>query len=141
MTFEGFKSRWTTPKLWASVRPSHSCLVIEIAVVIASWPDCRMSPRRAWRRSLGLEAELEVSDDPIDNLRIFDIRDDSHLPSTRRAYQRVHIVDLADHLRPSFRWDKRLIMFINKERMGFLPCCEITGTRENFGIFPTKNSD
>jgi len=56
----------------------------------------------AWRRTFGLEVELEVADDLIDGLGIFDERDDLHLTSARRAQQGVELVDLADHLAPLF---------------------------------------
>ncbi len=35
-----------------------------------------------WWRPFGLEAELEMADDPVDGLSFFDKRDDSHLTAT-----------------------------------------------------------
>jgi hypothetical protein len=35
-----------------------------------------------WWRPFGLEAELEMADDPVDGLSFFDKRDDSHLATT-----------------------------------------------------------
>jgi hypothetical protein len=51
-------------------------------------------------RPLGLEAELEMTDDPIDGLGIFDKGDDSHPSSTGRTKQRFRFVYLADHPGP-----------------------------------------
>ena len=44
-----------------------------------------------------MKAKLEVGDDPIDDLLIFYESDDSHLPSTLRTEEGIHLVDLADH--------------------------------------------
>jgi len=63
-----------------------------------------------WGRPFGLEAELEMADDLIYGFRIFDKRDDSHLASTGRTKQRIHFVDLADHLGPAFGGPKRLLL-------------------------------
>jgi len=63
-----------------------------------------------WGRPFGLEAELEMADDLIYGFRIFDKRDDSHLASTGRTKQRIHFVDLADHLGPAFGEPKRLLL-------------------------------
>ena len=35
-----------------------------------------------WWRPFGLEAELEMADDPVDGLSFFDKRDDPHLATT-----------------------------------------------------------
>ncbi len=51
-----------------------------------------------WRRPLGLEGQFEGNDDPVDNLRLFDKRDNSHLTSTGRTTKRIHLVDPTDHL-------------------------------------------
>ena len=61
-----------------------------------------------------------MADDLIDDLRIFDKRDDSHLASTRRAQQRIELVNLFYHLRQALRQDKRLLLFDNQVRIGFL---------------------
>ena len=55
---------------------------------------------RRW--AFGLESQFEMAEDPVDGLRFFDRRDDSHLVSTRRTYQWIHLVDITDHLGPSF---------------------------------------
>jgi len=41
-----------------------------------------------------------MTDDPVDCLRLFDKRYDSHLTSTGGAQQRIHFIDFADHLAP-----------------------------------------
>ena len=42
-----------------------------------------------------------MADDPVNGLRLFDKRDGSHLATTCRTKQRVHLVNLADHLGPA----------------------------------------
>ncbi len=61
-----------------------------------------------------------MADDPVDCLQLFDKRDDAHLATTRRADQWIHLIDLADHLRPALRWSKRLLLFDGQERVSFL---------------------
>ncbi len=55
----------------------------------------------AWRRTLSLEAELEMADDLIDGLRVFDEGDDTHLASAGRTNKMVYLVNFADHLGPA----------------------------------------
>jgi len=55
-----------------------------------------------WRWPCSFKCELEMADDPVDDLRLFDKRDDSHLASTRGAQQRIKFIDLADYLDPAF---------------------------------------
>jgi len=70
------------------------------------------------RRPLGLEAELEMVDDLIDNLRPFDKRYTSQLATTGRAQQRVHFIDLADHLGPAFGGHIVWLIFNERGREG-----------------------
>jgi hypothetical protein len=55
---------------------------------------------RRW--AFNLEGQFEMAEDPVDGLRFFDKRDDSHLVSTRRTDQWIPLVDLTDHLGSSF---------------------------------------
>jgi hypothetical protein len=48
-----------------------------------------------WRWPCSFKCELEMADDLIDGLRIFDESDNLHFASTRRAQQRIELVDLA----------------------------------------------
>jgi len=56
--------------------------------------------RRRW--PVSFKGQLEVGGDPVDDLRFFDKRDDSHLATTGGAQQRVNFIDLANHLGPAF---------------------------------------
>ena len=47
-----------------------------------------------WWRPFGLEAELEMADDPVDGCGIFDEGNDLHLTSTRRAEEEIYLIDL-----------------------------------------------
>jgi len=55
-----------------------------------------------WRRPFGFKCQLEMTDDPVDNLMVLNERDDSHSASTGRTDQRVHLKNLADYLGPAF---------------------------------------
>jgi len=48
--------------------------------------------RMAWRRTLSLEAELEMADDLIDDLRIFDKRNDPHPTAICRALREIPLL-------------------------------------------------
>ena len=53
------------------------------------------------RRALGCEDELEVANDLIDDLMVFDKGDNPHLASAGRTEQRICLVDFSDHLCPT----------------------------------------
>jgi hypothetical protein len=55
--------------------------------------------RRRWPFSL--KCQLEITDDPVDRLRFFEERDDSHPAATSGTIKRIHLEDLADHLGPA----------------------------------------
>jgi len=57
------------------------------------------------RRLLGNEAQLQMVDDPVHGGIIGDKGDDLHHSPALRAKHRVHFVNLANHLRPTFRRD------------------------------------
>ena len=63
-----------------------------------------------------MKAKLEVGDDPIDDLMIFYENNDSHLPSTLRTEEGIHLVDLADHLSPAFRGHIAWFFFNDRRR-------------------------
>jgi hypothetical protein len=65
------------------------------------------------RRPFGLKGQLEMTDDPVDRLRFFDERDDSHPAATSGTTKRIHLVDLADHLGPAFGRHIKVIIFNN----------------------------
>jgi len=67
------------------------------------------------RWSFSLEAELEMADDLIDGLRVFDEGDDTHLASASRTQQRVYLINFADHLGPASGRD--MIFPFNDRRM------------------------
>ncbi len=50
-----------------------------------------------------MKGELEVADNLIDNLMIFNTGDDSHLASAAKAQHRINFINFTDHLRPSLR--------------------------------------
>jgi len=54
------------------------------------------------RRPFGFEGQFEMTDDPVDGLRLLDKRDDSHPAATRRTDQWIHLINLADHPGPAF---------------------------------------
>jgi len=54
----------------------------------------------AWRRTLCLEAELEMADDLIDNLRIFDKRDDPLPTAICRALREIPLPPQRRRSRP-----------------------------------------
>jgi len=54
--------------------------------------------RRRW--PFGFKGQLEMSSDPVDDLRFFDKRDDSHLATACGTTKRIHFIDLANHLGP-----------------------------------------
>ena len=43
-----------------------------------------------------------MTDDPFDNLMVFNERDNGHFASARRTDQWIHFIDLADHVSPAF---------------------------------------
>jgi len=45
-----------------------------------------------WRCTFGLEGELKIADDLIDDLRVFNEGDDPHLSSASRTEQRVCLI-------------------------------------------------
>jgi len=55
-----------------------------------------------WRRACGIEAEFEVVDDFVYDAMVFDEGDDSHSAIAIRTEERIHFIDLADHLCPAF---------------------------------------
>jgi hypothetical protein len=57
-----------------------------------------------------------MADDPVDDLRLFDKRDDSHPAATRRTDERIDSIDLADHIGPAFGWHKQRLFFNDRGR-------------------------
>ncbi len=55
--------------------------------------------KRRW--PFGFKIQPEIADDPVDDLRLFDKRDDSHLSTTCRTIKWIHFVNLADNLQKS----------------------------------------
>ena len=53
------------------------------------------------RRSFGMESELEVSDDLIDDFMILDKGDHFHLSAALRTDQRIDFKDFPYHLSPA----------------------------------------
>jgi hypothetical protein len=68
------------------------------------------------RRPFSFKGQLEMADDPIDGLRVFDEGDDTHLSSASRTQQRVYLIDFSDHLGPAFGRDMA-DLFLNDRRM------------------------
>jgi len=68
------------------------------------------------RRPFSFKGQLEMTDDPVDCLRLFDKRYDSHLTSTGGAQQRIHFIDFADHLSPGFGGHKQRLFFNDRGR-------------------------
>ena len=52
------------------------------------------------RRPFGMESELEVSDDLIDDFMILDKGDNPHPTPTLRTGKRVYLINFFYHLRP-----------------------------------------
>jgi len=67
------------------------------------------------RRPFGLKGKLEMADDPVDNLMIFNERDNLHPAATGRTDQWIHLVDLADHLGPACGWCISRLVFNDRE--------------------------
>jgi len=65
------------------------------------------------RRAFGLECQLEMTDDPVNRLRIIYKKDNSHPAATGRTDQWIHLVDLADHLGPALGRHIARIIFNN----------------------------
>jgi hypothetical protein len=53
------------------------------------------------RGPFGFEGQLEMTDDPVDNLMIIYERDDLHSASTCGTKQGIYLIHLADHLCPA----------------------------------------
>jgi len=56
--------------------------------LLSSHQEFLLNELRGWW-TLSLEAELEMADDLIDDLRVFDEGDDTHLASAGRTNKRV----------------------------------------------------
>jgi hypothetical protein len=53
-----------------------------------------------------------MTDDPVDNLMVFDERYDPHPAATGRTQQRINFIDLSYHLRPALsRHISRIIFY------------------------------
>jgi len=64
-----------------------------------------------------MEGELEVMDDLIDDLMVFDKGDDMHLASASRTEQRIDLVDFLYHFGPAFG-GKISLLFLYDGGMG-----------------------
>jgi len=62
-------------------------------------------------RPFGHKAKFEMADDPVDNLWIFNERDDPHPAATGRTDQGIHLVAFSYHLGPAFGRDRRQVIF------------------------------
>jgi len=68
--------------------------------------------RRRW--PFGFKGQLEMSNDPVDDLRFFDKRDDSHLATACGTTKRIHFIDLANHLGPAL--GRHIVWFLFNNR-------------------------
>ena len=74
------------------------------------------------RRAFGLECQLEMMDDPVDNLMVFDERDDPHPADAGWTQQRINFIHLADHLGPAFGRHIGGIIFYDERIRRISPC-------------------
>ena len=88
------------------------------------------------RWSFSLEVELEMAEDPVNGLRLFDKRDDSHLASRYRTKQRVNLIYFSDHLGPAS--GREMILPFNDQEDGrarFRPGGASPSLRQSFLYF------
>ena len=69
MTFWGLRSRWTTPRRWASARPSAICLASPTALASVRWPDRRMKLLRSSPGTYSMEMKIESHSSPRSYIR------------------------------------------------------------------------
>ncbi len=70
-------------------------------------------------RPFSFKGQLEMTDDPVDCLRLFDKRYDPHLATTGGAQQKIHFIDLKDQLGPAPAGDSRALnRVISLTRLG-----------------------
>ena len=68
------------------------------------------------RRPLRHKGQVEVADDPVHYGIVGDEGDDPHPAAALRTDQRIHLVDLADHLGPALGRDRPELLLNNPER-------------------------